>query len=74
MNERETYAAMLKFADNKPLTPAEWTALSCLTLVDRTRLEFGPGNVRWATTEAERADNLTFYKSLGAPSPNERLQ
>ena len=62
---RETWAAMIKFADNEPLTPSEWTALSWLTLIDRNRLEFGPGNIRWATTEAERADNLAFFKKLG---------
>ena len=56
---------MIKFADNEPLTPQEWTYLSRLTLIDRNRLEFEPGNVRLAETEAERADNLTFFKKLG---------
>jgi hypothetical protein len=64
-NERKTWKAMIKFANDEPLTPSEWTALSWLTLIDRNRLEFGPGNCRWATTEAERTDNLAFYKSLG---------
>jgi hypothetical protein len=62
---RKTWAAMTKFANNQPLTPAEWTALSWLTLIDRNRLEFSPDNTRWATTDAERADNLAFYRSLG---------
>jgi hypothetical protein len=62
---RKTWTAMLKFADNQPLTPAEWTALSELTLIDRNRLEFSPDNTRWAKTDAERADNLAFYRSLG---------
>jgi len=56
---------MIKFANDEPLTEQEWQALSRLTLIDRTRLEFGPGNIRWATSEAERADNLAFYQSLG---------
>jgi len=64
-NERKTWSAMMKFTNNEPLTPSEWTALSSLTLIDRSRLEFGPTNVRWATTEDERADNLKFYRSLG---------
>ena len=63
-NERQTWKAMNKFADYKPLTEQEWEALSWLTLIDRNRLEFTPGNCRWATTEAERADNLAFYRSL----------
>jgi hypothetical protein len=62
---KQSWKAMIKFADDEPLTPQEWTALSWLTLIDRSRLEFGPGNVRWAETEAERADNLAFFKSLG---------
>ena len=62
---KQSWKAMIKFADDKPLTPREWEALSWLTLIDRKRLYFGPGNVRWATTEAERADNLRFFKSLG---------
>jgi hypothetical protein len=68
MNEseaRETWQAMLKFADDQPLTEREWLALSLLTLIDRTRLYFGPDNVRLATSEAERTDNLAFYRSLG---------
>jgi hypothetical protein len=62
---RKTHAAMIKFASDQPLTPSEWTALSWLTLIDRTRLEFGPGNTRLATSEAERASNLKFYQGLG---------
>jgi hypothetical protein len=64
MNEKATHAAMLKFANDEPLTASEWEALSWLSLIDRNRLEFGPENCRWATTEAERADNLAFYQSL----------
>ena len=37
-------------------------------VIDRSRLEFVPGNCRWATTKVERADNLRFYKSLGGPT------
>jgi hypothetical protein len=62
---RKSWNAMLRFANDEPLTPAEWEALSWLTLIDRNRREFGPGNVRWAQTKAERADNLAFFKSLG---------
>ena len=55
---------MLKFSNGQPLTDQEWKALSWLTLTDRGRLEFGPDTCRWATTAAERASNLAFYKSL----------
>ena len=65
-NERQTFAAMKKFANDEPLTEKEWEALSWLTLINRERLEFGPGNCRWAKSERERASNLTFYKSLGS--------
>ena len=65
---QQTWLAMVKFTDNEPLTDPEWEALSWLTLIDRNHLEFGPGNVRWATTETERKDNLTFYQSLGVIS------
>jgi hypothetical protein len=65
MNERKSWLAMKKFAADKPLSEREWEALSWLTLIDRTRLEFAPGNVRWATSASERADNLKFYQSLG---------
>jgi hypothetical protein len=64
---RQTWAAMQKFCADGPLTEQEWADLSWLTLVDRNRLEFAPGNCRWATSEAERADNLKFHRSLGAP-------
>ena len=63
-DERRTWEAMIKFADDKPLTEQEWEALSWLTLIDRSRLEFTPDNVRWATTNAEQTDNLAFYRSL----------
>jgi hypothetical protein len=59
-----TWVAMNKFADNKPLTDAEWSDLSRLTLLDRNRLEFGPDNVRLAQSETERANNEQFYRSL----------
>jgi hypothetical protein len=58
---KQSWKAMIKFADDEPLTPREWEALSWLTLIDRNRLEFAPGNVRWARTEAERADNLGVH-------------
>lgn len=64
-NARKAWAAMIKFAADQPLTPKEWDALSQLTLIDRARLEFEPGNVRWAANEAERIDNLVFYRRLG---------
>ena len=64
-NERRTWEAMMKFASDKSLTKQEWEDLSWLTLLDRNRLEFGPENVRWAITDAEHADNLVFYQSLG---------
>jgi hypothetical protein len=66
MMKRKTWRTMNKFANDEPLTAAEWEALSHLTLIDRSHLEFGPGNVRWAKTEEERASNLAFYKSLGS--------
>jgi hypothetical protein len=59
---------MNKFANDEPLTEQEWEALSRLTLIDRTRLEFEPDNCRWATTDTERIDNLAFYRSLGTIS------
>lgn len=62
--ERRTWEAMKKFAADQSLTEGEWKDLSWLSLIDRNRLWFGPGNVRWATTDAERADNLAFYRSL----------
>jgi hypothetical protein len=62
--ERRVWNAMIKFCSDKDLTDAEWFDLSALTLVDRNRLEFGPGNVRWAQSEAERASNELFYRSL----------
>ncbi len=55
---------MVKFAENKPLTNAEWKDLSAMTMIDRSRRYFGPGNVRWAQSEHERAANEQFYRSL----------
>jgi hypothetical protein len=62
--EEKTWAAMLKFSDDKPLTESEWQSLSHLTMIDRRRKTFEPGNVRWAKSADERADNLEFYRSL----------
>ena len=62
---RQTWNAMRKFCNDEPLKPWEWAALSQLTLIDRHRLEFAPGNCRWAANDAERADNLAFYRTLG---------
>jgi hypothetical protein len=64
-NEKQTWLAMKKFAEDQSLTEKEWETLSWLTLIDRSRLEFIPGNIRWANSAAERADNLAFYRSLG---------
>jgi hypothetical protein len=64
-NARKTWLAMRKFADDESLTSNEWEALSWLTLINRNNLYFGPENCRWARSEAERADNLAFFKSLG---------
>jgi hypothetical protein len=64
-NTRKSWLAMKKFANDEPLTRQQWEALSWLTLIDRNNLAFEPGNVRWATTAAERADNLKFFQSLG---------
>lgn len=61
---RRTWHAMRKFANDLPLTTAEWDALSWMTLIDRKRLSFEPGNCRWATSPEERMDNLRFYQSL----------
>jgi hypothetical protein len=61
---RQTWLAMKKFADDERLTEQEWTALSQLTLLDRNNLYFGPENVRLASSDVERADNLKFYQSL----------
>lgn len=63
-DNRQAWQAMIKFASDKPLTDAEFFDLSALTLIDRNRLEFGPDNVRWARSEAERASNEQFYRSL----------
>lgn len=58
------HAAMMKFADDQPLTEQDWQVLSCLTMIDKERRYFGPDNIRWAQSDAERADNLAFYQSL----------
>lgn len=63
--EKQTWKAMLKFANDEALTEKEWKALSWLTMIDRDQRYFGPGNIRWATSKAERADNLAFYRRLG---------
>ena len=68
MKPKATWKAMIKFANNEPLTEHEWEALSWLTLIDRDRLEFAPDNCRWAETKTERDSNLAFYRSLGAIS------
>jgi hypothetical protein len=67
--ERDTWAAMRKFAAGQLLTEREWIALSWLSLIDRDQREFRPGNVRWAKDETERADNIAFYKSLSEAAP-----
>lgn len=59
-----TYVALEKFAANEPLYAREWIALSELSLADRSRPEWEPGNVRWAATPEERADNERFFRSL----------
>jgi hypothetical protein len=61
---KASWKAVMKFAKDKPLSDQEWQALSKLSLIDRTRLQFGPGNVRWARSEKERQDNERFYRSL----------
>jgi hypothetical protein len=61
---RRVWEAMIKFANGETLTEREWEALSYLSLIDRSRPEFGPDNCRWAQTEGERASNLLFYQTL----------
>jgi len=56
---------MVKFAADEPLSDAEWHALSLLTMLDHAKRLFAPGNCRWARSEAERASNEAFYRSLG---------
>jgi hypothetical protein len=63
-SEEKTWRAMMKFAADEPLTESEWQSLSELTMIDRSRKWFGPGNIRWARSDEERADNLKFYKSI----------
>jgi hypothetical protein len=71
---REVWQAMLRFADDKPLTEREWLALSLLTLIDRKCLRFSPDNVRIVKNEAERVDNLAFYRSLGEQRMSDAYQ
>jgi hypothetical protein len=66
---KKSWKAMWRFAHDQPMTDGDWEALSWLTLIDRNNLYFGPGNVRWATTAAERADNLAFFKNLDSKPP-----
>jgi hypothetical protein len=61
---KRCYDAMMKFAAKQPLTDDEWHDLSWISLVDRTLLEFGSINTRWALSDKERADNFAFYQSL----------
>jgi hypothetical protein len=65
--EYRTWVAIKKLCNDEFLTAQEWEDVSWLTLIDRNRLEFAPGSFRWATSDAERAENLAFYQSLGAP-------
>jgi hypothetical protein len=67
IQERRTFNAMLKFANGEPLTEQDWSDLSLLSLVNRDDVHFKPGNIRWATSQAECADNLEFYQSLRHP-------
>jgi hypothetical protein len=61
---RRTWEAMIKFTNDEQLTEQEWEALSWMTPIDPDTFDtFGPDQVRWAT-DAERADNLAFYRSL----------
>ena len=64
-NAKKTWKAMICFSNDEPMSANQWEALSWLTLIDRKNLYFGPDNTRWAVSEAERADNLKFFKSLG---------
>jgi hypothetical protein len=59
----QTWLAMRKFCNDEPLTEQEFDDLSWLSLIDRSRA-FEPRNARWAETDAERADNRAFYRSL----------
>jgi hypothetical protein len=63
---KRCYTAMEKFSTGQPLTDDEWHDLSWLSLIDRSLLEFGAINTRWALSDKERADNYSFYRGLGA--------
>ena len=62
------HAAMIKFCNGDLMTDQDWDALSWLTIINRQHLYFGPGNVRWATSEAERISNISFYISIASNS------
>jgi hypothetical protein len=62
------HAAMIKFGSGDPMVDQDWDALSWLTLINREHLYFGPGNVRWATGEAERISNISFYITIASDS------
>jgi hypothetical protein len=64
MMPKSAWEAMTKFCEDEPLTELEWKNLSRLTMIDRKLRSFELGNIRWAETEEERADNLAFYRSL----------
>jgi hypothetical protein len=64
INTLATWKAMMKFAQDQPLSDLEWYDLSALSLIDRTRLMFEPDNCRWARSEKERQDNERFYRAL----------
>jgi hypothetical protein len=42
INTLATWKAMMKFAQDQPLSDLEWYDLSALSLIDRTRLMFEP--------------------------------
>ncbi len=64
-DEHRAWNAIVKFAAHEPLSEAEWADLSQVTLIDKSRPVFERGNCRWATSAAERADNLRFYQTVG---------
>jgi hypothetical protein len=55
---------MKKFAADVVLSDQEWSDLSALSLIDRTKLIFEPKNCRWAESAEEMQDNEQFYRSL----------
>ena len=54
---------MKKYATGDDLSPQEWADLSALTLINRKRLMFEPGNCRWAQSDNERRENERFYRA-----------